>query len=125
MAAASRLLNHFAQGDVEGYFACFAPEATFVFHSVPERFPSTQAYREAWYQWVKDLDLQILGCDSFEQEVHLIAPEVALFVHCVRVHASTRAGKETRNERETIVFARQKDGRWLGMHEHLSRNPVA
>ena len=30
------------------------------------------------------------------------------------------AGEETLHERETIVFAREEDGRWLAVHEHLS-----
>jgi ketosteroid isomerase-like protein len=29
------------------------------------------------------------------------------------------------HERETIVFHRQDDGRWLAVHEHLSAAPPA
>ena len=35
----------------------------------------------------------------------------------------TDRGREVLRERETRVFARAEDGRWLGVHEHLSPAP--
>jgi ketosteroid isomerase-like protein len=35
----------------------------------------------------------------------------------------TRAGEQTLNERETIVFRRDGD-RWAAVHEHLSPQPA-
>jgi ketosteroid isomerase-like protein len=32
-------------------------------------------------------------------------------------------GEHDLAERETIVFRRHADGRWLGVHEHLSSQP--
>lgn len=125
LAAAGTLLSAFAAGDMDGYFGSFAADASFVFHSVPERLGSTAAYRTAWAQWERDLGLRILGCESFDQDVRLVAPGVALFIHAVRVRALTHAGPETREERETIVFVRDAAGRWAAVHEHLSRNPAA
>ena len=125
LAAANRLCAAFAAGDLEGYFASFAPDATFVFHSIPDPIGSTAAYRTAWAGWVREIDLRILGCRSFNQGVKFVTPDVALFTHSVRVEASTTTGTETRAERETIVFVRQADGRWLGAHEHLSKDPNA
>jgi len=125
LAAANRLCAAFAAGDLDGYFGSFAPGATFIFHSIPAPIESTAAYRAAWAGWVAEIDLRILGCRSFNQAVHFVTDDVALFTHSVRVEASTTLGKETRAERETIVFARQPDGRWLGVHEHLSKDPNA
>lgn len=125
LAAANRLCAAFAAGDLDGYFGSFAPEATFIFHSIPAPIESTAAYRAAWAGWVAEIDLRILGCKSFDQDVRFVTDEVALFTHSVRVEASTSLGTETRAERETIVFARQPDGRWLGVHEHLSKDPNA
>lgn len=123
LAAASRLLDAFAAGDLDGYFGAFAPDATFIFHSVDAPLASTAAYRAAWQAWVADLDLRILGCTSEHQSVQFLTPDVALFTHSVRVTASTRDGVQHRRERETIAFVRQPDGRWLGAHEHLSADP--
>lgn len=123
MAAASALLDAFAAGDLEGYFGAFAPDATFIFHSVPTPLRSVAEYRAAWQEWVAALDLKILACTSDRQAIDIVAPDVALFTHAVRVTASTRDGIQQRRERETIVFARQPDGRWLGVHEHLSADP--
>ncbi len=125
LAAANRLCGAFAAGDLDGYFGSFAPGATFIFHSIPTPIESTAAYRAAWAGWVAEIDLRILGCKSFDQDVNFVTDDVALFTHSVRVDVSTSLGTETRAERETIVFARQADGRWLGVHEHLSKDPNA
>ena len=123
LAAAARLLSVFGQNRIEEYFACFTPDATFIFHGLDHRLASLAAYRAAWTEWVRDLDLRILGATSAQQSVDFIAPGVALFTHSVQVTASTTNGIDQRRERETVVFVRQPDGRWLGVHEHLSKDP--
>jgi hypothetical protein len=45
-------------------------------------------------------------------------------LHSIETRQRSRAGEETLHERETIVFAKQPDGRWLVVHEHLSPSPV-
>ena len=50
--------------------------------------------------------------------------DVAVFTHRVRTTVSTHEGEAVLHERETIVFA-QREGRWLGVHEHLSPDPAA
>jgi ketosteroid isomerase-like protein len=123
LAAATHLLGVFGQNRVEDYFACFTPDATFIFHGLETRLASIADYRTAWAGWVRDLDLRILGASSQQQTVDFIAPGVALFTHSVKVKASTTGGIDNRRERETVVFVRQPDGRWLGVHEHLSKDP--
>jgi len=123
LAAATHLLGVFGQNRVEDYFACFTPDATFIFHGLDYRLASIADYRAAWAGWVSDLDLRILGAWSQQQTVDFIAPGVALFTHSVQVKASTKGGIDNRRERETVVFVRQPDGRWLGVHEHLSKDP--
>lgn len=123
LAAAAHLLDAFGQNRVEDYFACFTPDATFIFHGLDRRLASIADYRTAWAGWVHDLDLRILGAWSRQQTIDFIAPGVALFTHSVQVKASTTNGIDNRRERETVVFVRQPDGRWLGVHEHLSKDP--
>jgi len=123
LAAAERLLTAFAAGNTEEYFACFDPEATFIFHSLPGRISSTAEYRTLWAQWVRELDLRVLGCSSSDQTVDFISDDAALFTHSVEVSVQTRMGKEQRHERESIVFVRRPGGAWFALHEHLSRAP--
>lgn len=123
LAAAGHLLGVFGENRVEDYFACFTPDATFIFHGLDHRLASLADYRSAWAGWVRDLDLRILGAAAQQQTVDFIAPGVALYTHSVQVKVSTKNGVEQRRERETVVFVRQSDQRWLGVHEHLSKDP--
>jgi uncharacterized protein (TIGR02246 family) len=124
LAAAAEVVRAFGSGDVEGYFGCFAPDATFVFHSTPRVLGSREAYREEWASWERADGFLVLDCTSSEQRVQDLG-DVAVFTHRVRtlVHA---AGEQAElHERETIVFRRADDGRWLAVHEHLSPDPGA
>jgi ketosteroid isomerase-like protein len=49
--------------------------------------------------------------------------DAAVLTHSIETHYRTTAGEEVARERETIVFARQSDGRWLVVHEHVSPQP--
>ena len=48
---------------------------------------------------------------------------VGIFTHTVRTTLAEGEGSVVTGERETIVFA-LRDGRWLGVHEHLSPDPT-
>jgi ketosteroid isomerase-like protein len=121
-AAAERLVAAFADGRVDDYFACFAPEATFLFHTTAQRLPSRDAYRELWRAWERDDGFRVRACRSSAATVQRIADDAAVFTHEVETDVVTRAGEERLRERETIVFAR-RDGAWLAVHEHLSPAP--
>jgi uncharacterized protein (TIGR02246 family) len=121
-AAAERLVAAFGSGRLDDYFACFADDATFVFYTTPERLESVAAYRQLWDRWVREDDFRVTGCTSSAGRVQMHG-DAAVFVHDVETDVVTRAGAETLHERETIVFARQGDGRWLAVHEHLSPAP--
>lgn len=123
-AAADALVAAFAEGRLDDYFGAFAPDATFVFHTTAQRLGSTAEYRALWQQWVAEDGFRILGCTSSAQ---LIQPfgDTAVFSHDVETRISTHAGEETVQERETIVFARAEDGRWVAVHEHLSARTAA
>lgn len=121
-AAAERLVTAFGAGRLEDYFACFTDDASFVFHSAPERLESVDAYRRLWERWIREDDFRVAGCKSSAVGVQVLG-NAAVFLHDVVTDVVTRAGAETLHERETIVFARQSDGRWLAVHEHLSPAP--
>ena len=122
--AAARVVAAFGSGNLDAYFAAFAEDATFVFHSTPTVLESRAAYREEWASWERADGFRVLACTSSEQRVQDLG-DVAVFTHRVRtlVHA---AGEQAElHERETIVFRRADDGRWLAVHEHLSPDPGA
>lgn len=119
--AAAELVAAFGDHRVDDYFSRFADSATFVFHHVPRVLRSRQEYRDLWDEWERDDGFRVRDCRSADAAVTLLG-EVAVFTHVVRTTVSTSEGEEALHERETIVFART-DGRWLGVHEHLSPYP--
>jgi ketosteroid isomerase-like protein len=122
--AAEHLVAAFGAGRVEDYFACFAPDATFVFYTTPERLESRDAYRELWRRWETEDGFRVVSCTSSNPLITPLGEDVAVFVHDVATTVATHEGEESLSERETIVFARRDDG-WLAVHEHLSPSPEA
>jgi ketosteroid isomerase-like protein len=55
-------------------------------------------------------------------KLHMLG-DVAVLVHSLLMQQRTNRGEETAHERETIVFAKQPDGRWPVVHQHLSPQP--
>lgn len=117
LAAARDLVTAFGRTDTAAYFAAFAPEATFVFHTEPHRLEERAEYEALWKSWLAE-DWSVLSCESTGARVQLCGTS-AVFSHNVRT--TVRAGEDvtTTYERETIIFARAGD-RILAVHEHLS-----
>lgn len=124
LATAAGLVEAFGSGRLDEYFGCFAEDASFIFHTTDRVLHSVVEYREEWATWQRDDNFRVLACRSSDQRVQLVG-DAAVFTHRVHTVTSTRAGKAETDERETIVFARQPDGRWLGVHEHLSPEPAS
>lgn len=122
LRAAADLVAAFGGHRVAEYFACFDEAATFVFHNVHQRLRSRADYERLWAEWERDLGFRVLDCRSTDQAVNVLG-DVAVFTHDVRTTTRTTDGEETLLERETIVFRRSADGRWLAVHEHLSPMP--
>jgi ketosteroid isomerase-like protein len=121
--AAATLVATFAAHDREAYFGCFTPDATFIFHTTPTVLTSRAAFEREWDRWEREDGFRVLACDSHDQHVTPLT-DAAIFTH--RVATRARVGNETveTDERETIVFQLQPDGRWLAVHEHLSPFPA-
>ena len=118
LAAADAIIDDFAHHRTAAYFAGFAPDATFVFHTAERRLESRDEYEQLWAQWEREDGFRVHGCTSTDRRVQLWG-DTAVFSHSV--HSAVELGGETTevDERETIVFAR-RDGRWVAVHEHLS-----
>lgn len=121
--AAARLVAAFAAHNRADYFACFAPDATFVFHTTSAVLESRSAFEEEWDRWEREDDFHVLSCDSRDQIVQELGADAAVFIHRVATRASLGGELVETDERETIVFRRERDGRWLAVHEHLSPAP--
>jgi ketosteroid isomerase-like protein len=117
-AAATALVAAFGAHDTERYFDCFAPSATFVFHSEGDVL-TTETYRARWRQWESE-GFAVEGCDSLDARVQVVGVDAAVWSH--RVRTRIKGVPEVSRERETIVFART-GARWLAVHEHLSIDP--
>ena len=124
LAAAADLVSAFGSHDRDAYFASFEPGATFLFHNADALLGSRAAYEREWDGWVRE-GFQVLGCVSTDQRADLLGEDVAVFTHRVRTHLRDADGEHRLAERETVVLRRQPDGRWLGVHEHLSADPGA
>jgi ketosteroid isomerase-like protein len=122
LAAAQHLVQAFGRHDTGAYFGCFAPDATFIFYTTPARLASLAEYRQLWQQWEDEDDFRVLSCASTQPVVQDLG-QVGVFSHDVTTTTRTRAGDQTLNERETIVFRRDGD-RWVAVHEHLSPQPA-
>jgi ketosteroid isomerase-like protein len=118
LAAADAIVDDFAHHRTAAYFAGFAPDATFVFHTAERRLESRDDYERLWALWELEDGFRVHGCTSSDRRVQLLG-DTAIFTHSV--HSAIELGGETTevDERETIVFAR-REGRWLAVHEHLS-----
>jgi ketosteroid isomerase-like protein len=123
-AAAATLVAAFGDHDKVGYFAAFAPDATFVFYPTETLLGSRAEYERLWAEWESE-GFQVLGCRSLEGRVDLLTDDVAVFTHRVRTRVRIDGAEEHLAERETIVFRRTPQGSWLGVHEHLSPDPAA
>jgi ketosteroid isomerase-like protein len=123
LRTAAELVARFGAHDTEGYFAAFAPDASFIFHSTPAILTSRAAYRDLWALWEARDGFRVLGCHSTEQRV-TVHGDSAIFTHRVTTRLAFGAEESTAEERETIVFHRQEDGAWLAVHEHLSPAPA-
>lgn len=120
--AAAALVAAFGSHDRDGYFAAFAPDATFLFHTTPGLLGSRAAYEAEWAAW-EAAGFRVLACASSDRHVQVLGADVAVFTHAVRTRTRDGEGEHDLAERETIVFRRAADGRWLGVHEHLSPAP--
>jgi uncharacterized protein (TIGR02246 family) len=115
--AYERLMNAFADGDPDGYFGCFHEDASFLFPGEPIMEPRS-TYRSAWDRWEQE---GVRFTDVVTEDVRVrVFGDTAVVTH--RIASTVEAGGQTtvERERESIVFARAA-GRWLAVHEHLSR----
>jgi ketosteroid isomerase-like protein len=119
--AAADLVAAFGAHDTAAYFGAFAPEATFVFHTTPERLPDRASYERLWRRWEQEDGFRVHGCESRDAAVQLLG-DAAVFVHDVTTDLELGGARSTVQERETIVFERRGSG-WLAVHEHLSPRP--
>jgi ketosteroid isomerase-like protein len=119
LAAAAAIVDDFGHHRTAAYFAGFADDATFMFHTHTERLDSRADYEALWASWEKDDGFRVRGCRSRGQHVQVLGDSAAVFTHYVDSDIEFGGEVSTVNERETIVFER-RNGTWIAVHEHLS-----
>jgi ketosteroid isomerase-like protein len=123
LRAADNLVSAFGNSFFDIYFACFTDDATFILYFLPRRLESLAEWHAELEKWSRDGN-RIISCTSSNRRVDLLTSDVAIFSHdVVTVERTADGQKITLDERETIVFQRQPDSRWLAVHEHLSERP--
>ncbi len=120
LAAADSLIDAFARHDREKYFAAFTEDATFIFHNLDRPLRSRAAYEAEWTLWETRDGFKVISCQSTDRNLQMLGT-VAVFTHAVETQLEFNGEPVTSQERETIVFEKQVDGRWLAVHEHLSK----
>jgi len=112
------IIDDYAHHRRDDYFSHFATDATFVFHTSPDRLESRSEYEALWRSWEDENEFQVLSCRSSERRIQMFG-DVGVFSHRVETVLRMDGVEEALTERETIVVSRS-DGRWCGIHEHLS-----
>ena len=120
--AAAALVDAFSRHDTDAYFAAFAPDASFIFHNNDSIIRSRKEYQDLWASWETE-GFRVLGCTSIGGIVLMLGDDVGVFTHQVRTVLADGDSSVETGERETIVFQRFGTT-WLGVHEHLSVDPV-
>lgn len=121
LEAYERLVSAFREGRWEDKSACFAAEATVV--DGAEWFGSLDEYRSAWERWAAGHQdgSAVLSVETSVMKLHMLG-DVAVLVHSIHMRQRTTKGRRQLTN-ETIVFAKQPDGRWLVARQHLSPQP--
>lgn len=95
--AVAAAVDAFAATDTERYFACFAPEATFCFHTEPARLDDRAAYERLWQDWIAH-GWRVRSCVSSRPHVQTF-PGGAVFTHDVATSVDTADGQQDFRER--------------------------
>jgi uncharacterized protein (TIGR02246 family) len=119
LRAVDAIIDNFANHRPEAYFAGFATDATFVFHTSGARLESREEYEREWARWERDDGFRVISCASSARRLQFVGDDIAIFTHDVQTRVDSDGGAADQSERETIVMQR-RDGRWLCIHEHLS-----
>ena len=117
--AYERLVAAFREGRWDDKFACFAAGATVV--DGGRWFRSLDEYRAEWNRWAAEQDALPVprSVDTRIMDLQIFG-QAAVLTHSIVSRERTDAGEEAVHEVETIVFGKQRDGRWLIVHQHLS-----
>lgn len=121
LTATDELIAAFAANDTTAYFACFTPDATFVFHPEDSRMNDRAAYETVWASWLES-GWRVVSCISSDRLVQTFG-NFAVLTHTCDTVTSADGQQTTLRERESIVFVLDGD-RLLAVHEHLSPMPA-
>jgi len=119
LEAYEQLVSAFREGRWDEKFVSFADEATVV--DGGRWFGSLNEYRDAWNRWAATHETLPVpaSVETRVLKVQMLG-DVAVLTHSIESRERSDDGEETEHEVESIVFAKQPDGRWLVVHQHIS-----
>ncbi|HWO69487.1 MAG TPA: nuclear transport factor 2 family protein [Actinomycetota bacterium] len=105
-------------GDLDAYFAGFAPDATFLFYNEERRLESTAEYRALLEERIAGSGLRFL--DRLRSEVRVQRWEdVAVVTFLDEATYEWEGDRETTRGRASWVLRRDGE-RWVVIHVHIS-----
>src|SRR3981189_3296610 len=102
LTATDERIAAFAANDTTAYFACFTPDATFVFHPEDSRMNDRAAYETVWASWL-DSGWRVVSCISSDRLVQTFG-NFAVLTHTCDTVTSVDGRETTLRERQSIVF---------------------
>ncbi|TDW29408.1 nuclear transport factor 2 family protein [Cryobacterium psychrophilum] len=118
LAAVDAIIDNFRSHRKAAYFAGFAEDATFLFHTTPHRIDGRAGYEALWTEWETNDGFRVHDATSTNRRIQVFG-STAVFSHDVETTLETNGDILTVNERESIILERSDDA-WLCVHEHLS-----
>ena len=109
-AAAAAIVAAFGRNDPQAYFTCFAPEATFIFHTTPRRLNSRAEYQAEWAKWVKDDGFRVRSCKSTDSRVKSWAMSPFLPTRCKPSCPQSRATARCMSAKRSCLSAATRIG---------------
>lgn len=116
-SAAQSIVHAFRDNDEDAYFAGFADDCSFAFHTDPAPLLGAEAWRTAWRE-LQASGWRVTECRTLWDHVQAVG-DGGVYLHELETTAGEPGALETYRERESIVFGR-RDGRLVAVHEHLS-----
>jgi ketosteroid isomerase-like protein len=118
LATYEQLVASFREGRWGEKFTYFAADATVV--DGGRFFGSLDDYRSAWERWAAQHDdLPVpASVDTTVMELQIFGG-VAVLTHAIDSREEPDSN-DTEREIETIVFAKQPEGRWQIVHQHIA-----
>jgi ketosteroid isomerase-like protein len=106
--------------DTDAVLAAVAPNVTFVLTSEAAPLRSREELRQVVEQW-RAVGPAVEACHAWDLKIRELGPDAAIATQMLSFHLAGVPAPV--RQCETLVLARDDDGRWLVVHGHRSPGP--